>query len=152
MNIVRRVLSPDLIKNSIHLTIGREGVPEPIKRTPKLSETSRHNDSYIIATQHGKEKISLDPKINRSQSLKALQYLNQQNSDESVIYKGRVFHNVLWVFPMNLLLQTLKYKPLEKIIHWKMMILIVRLVLIESRPVDKVFLKSGNRRARCHPH
>ena len=91
MNIVRRVLSPDLIKNSIHLTIGREGVPEPVKRTPKLSETSRHNDSYIIATQHGKEKISLDPKINRSQSLKALQYLNQQNSDESVIYKGRVF-------------------------------------------------------------
>lgn len=103
LNIVRRLLAPDALKanGTISLVIGRLAesvVPlaPVVNKTPKSikkSDSSRHNDSYIIATQHGKEKISLDPKMNRSQSLKALQYLNQQNCEDSVIYKDYPLEN-----------------------------------------------------------
>ena len=99
LNIVRRVLSPEALADNcaISLTVGRVEDEDgddvknelPAIRTKSSSrDSSRHNDSYIMATQNGKEKVSIDPKMNRSQSLKALAYLNQQGGDDSVIYKG----------------------------------------------------------------
>ena len=98
LNIVRRILSPEALQVNcvISLAIGRveeqqeEQQLTKHERPKEFGDSSRHNDSYIMATQHGKEKVSLDPKMNRSQSLKALQYLNQQGGDDSVIYKGLI--------------------------------------------------------------
>ena len=116
LNIVRQTLSPDIVKQkgAVELKIGRSNpksnshnaskssktdlplvgdtllpskapAPIPIKKEPTQP---RHNDSYIMATQFGIKKIPIDPKINRSQSLKALQYINGQTTEDSVIYKG----------------------------------------------------------------
>ena len=119
LSIVRQTLSPDIVKQkgSVELKIGRSNptqtnsqnaskssktdqklplvgdllpskAPAPIPK--KESTQPRHNDSYIMATQFGIKKIPIDPKINRSQSLKALQYINGQSTEDSVIYKGNV--------------------------------------------------------------
>lgn len=109
LNIVRRILSPEALQVNcaISLAIGRveEQQEEQLtkhERPKEFGDSSRHNDSYIMATQHGKEKVSLDPKMNRSQSLKALQYLNQQGGDDSVIYKGLLHLFVATVMLHNL--------------------------------------------------
>merc|ERR1712123_247166 len=104
LNIVRRVLSPEALAGNcaISVTVGRVDDEDgddvknevPAIRTKSSSrDSSRHNDSYIMATQNGKEKVSIDPKMNRSQSLKALAYLNQQGGDDSVIYKDYPLEN-----------------------------------------------------------
>ena len=132
LSIVRQTLSPDIVKQkgSVELKIGRSNptqtnsqnaskssktdqklplvgdllpskAPAPIPK--KESTQPRHNDSYIMATQFGIKKIPIDPKINRSQSLKALQYINGQSTEDSVIYKGNVlriaqsFNTFAWV-------------------------------------------------------
>ena len=122
LSIVRQTLSPDIVKQkgSVELKIGRSNptnsqnaskssktdqklplvgdllpskAPAPIP-TKKEPTQPRHNDSYIMATQFGIKKIPIDPKINRSQSLKALQYINGQSTEDSVIYKGNVFNTL----------------------------------------------------------
>ena len=119
LNIVRQTLSPDIVKQkgAVELKIGRSNPKSNSQNASKSSKTDqklplvgdllpskapapipkkestqpRHNDSYIMATQFGIKKIPIDPKINRSQSLKALQYINGQSTEDSVIYKGNVF-------------------------------------------------------------
>ena len=132
LDVVRRILSPDILKSklSIMVKIGRNSEHRSYNKknvmasntstlvnlnsqnirtgSSQKKDLSRHNDSYIIATQFGIEKIPLEPnryepissdsKINRSQSLKALQYLNNQNSDQSVLYKGMfLFDQVAYI-------------------------------------------------------
>ena len=83
---VRETLHPDFISRCgvVDICVERASIDKQSDNT----QTGRHNDSYILATQFGIKTFSLDPSkgINRSQSL---QEKTKRYKNDSVIYKGK---------------------------------------------------------------